>query len=118
MLAPARPSRAARASLAGARYAHRGLYDNSGDAPENSMRAFDAAAEKGYGIELDVRLSKDGQVVVFHDSGLSRMCGVDAAVASRTFAELAEMRLLGTAERIPRFGDFLAMVAGRAPLLV
>ena len=46
-------------------YAHRGLH--GGDIPENSLAAFRLAAEAGYGIELDLQLSRDGEVMVFHD---------------------------------------------------
>ena len=55
--------------------AHRGLHDIKKGIPENSMKAFEEAIKKGVAIELDVRLSKDGRVVVFHDKPLKRMCG-------------------------------------------
>jgi glycerophosphoryl diester phosphodiesterase len=54
-------------------YAHRGLW--GGDIPENSLRAFEAAAREGVGCELDVRVTADGKLVVFHDPTLKRMCG-------------------------------------------
>ena len=69
-------------------YAHRGLHDNKTDAPENSAKAMQLAVENGYGIELDVQLTKDEKVVVFHDATLKRMCGVDAKVNSMTYEEL------------------------------
>ena len=53
-------------------YAHRGLHDNASDAPENSLAAFRKAVEKGFGIELDVQLTKDGEVVVIHDETIDR----------------------------------------------
>ena len=59
--------------LCGRTYAHRGLHSLRNQVPENSLQAFTYAASRGYGIELDVRLSADGQVVVFHDDNLSRM---------------------------------------------
>ena len=46
--------------------AHRGLHDNEHGIPENSMAAFQRAVDKGYGIELDVHLTADNQLVVFH----------------------------------------------------
>ena len=94
--------------------AHRGLHTS---APENSMRAFEAAIEAGYAIETDVRLTKDGALVIFHDDGLLRMTGVNKKVIDCTAKELSEMRLNGTDE-IPLFSDFLKTLAGRAPLLL
>ena len=68
-------------------FAHRGLYDNNSEAPENSMAAFRRAVEHGYGIELDVQLSKDGVPVIFHDFDLARACGVSGLVRDYTFAD-------------------------------
>ena len=99
-------------------YAHRGLHDNATDAPENSMAAFRKAVEAGYGIELDVQLSKDRIPVVFHDETLRRVCGVEGKVRDYTFEELQQFRLCGTGERIPRFEDFLNLVDGRVPLII
>ncbi len=118
MLAPARPAPAMRALLGGRSFAHRGLYDNGGEAPENSLPAFAAAVEGGYAIELDIRLTADGEVVVFHDGSLERMCGLAMPVAALGLAELKELRLLGSRERVPLLSEVLALVAGRAPILV
>ncbi|MBQ9123308.1 MAG: hypothetical protein IJY10_07450, partial [Lachnospiraceae bacterium] len=66
-------------------YAHRGLHDNESEAPENSMAAFRKAVEGGYGIELDVQLTKDQVPVVFHDFTLQRMARMAGdAVADST----------------------------------
>lgn len=99
-------------------YAHRGLHDNKTDAPENSMRAFQKAVDAGFGIEMDVQLSKDGVPVVFHDYTLRRICGVEGKVSQRTFEELQQLSLCGTDQKIPRFEDVLKMVDGRVPLIV
>ncbi len=99
-------------------YAHRGLHTEDKSIPENSLAAFEAAASLGYGIELDVQLSKDGEVVVFHDDTLNRVCDVDARVDSRTLEELKELSLCGTEERIPTFKEVLDLVDGRGPLIV
>lgn len=99
-------------------YAHRGLFDNHSDLPENSLPAFLLAVKEGYGIELDVQLTKDGQVVVFHDNTLKRVCGVDAPVNSMTYEELKELSLFGTGERIPLLSEALRMVNGQVPLIV
>lgn len=104
--------------LNGAHYAHRGLHDNGGDAPENSMPAFKAAVDAGYGIELDIQMTKDGQVVVTHDFGLKRICGVDVQVNQLTYEELQQYTILNSQERIPLFTDFLKLVDGKVPLVV
>lgn len=99
-------------------YAHRGLHDNRTQAPENSMEAFRKAVEAGYGIELDVQLSKDKIPVVFHDFTLKRVCGAEGRVADYTFEELQQFRLCGSGQKIPGFEDFLKLVDGRVPLIV
>lgn len=100
-------------------YAHRGLYDNQRGIPENSLPAFRAAAEKGYGVELDVQLSSDGFVVVFHDDTLDRVCGVHGNVVDFTLADLRRMKLLNTGETIPLFTDVLAVLQrGAGPVIV
>lgn len=99
-------------------YAHRGLHDNETDAPENSMKAFAKAVEAGYGIEMDIQLSKDGVPVVFHDFTLDRICGVEGRVCDFTYEELQEYRLCNSEERIPEFEEVLKLVGGRVPLIV
>lgn len=97
-------------------YAHRGLW--GGEVPENSLAAFALAADRGFAIELDVQLSKDGTVMVFHDYTLTRMCGKDVLLADLTEGELRACRLGNTDERIPTFAEVLALVDGRVPLLI
>ncbi len=99
-------------------YAHRGLFDNDGGVPENSMAAFDMAVKNGYGIELDVQLTKDGEVVVFHDYDLKRACGVDAKLSDLTLDELQSYGLFGTEYKIPTLADVLDLVDKKVPLLV
>lgn len=101
-----------------ASYAHRGLHSKDKSVPENSLAAFSLAADKGYGIELDIQLTADEQVVVFHDDNLKRVCGVDKALCDCTYEELRKFRLHDTDERIPLFGDVLSLVGGRVPLIV
>lgn len=101
-------------------FAHRGLHDTAAEPPvaENSMTAFRRAIEAGYGIELDVRLSSDGVLVVFHDDTLTRVTGEEGRVDSRTAAELAALSLSGTTDGIPTLQEVLDEVRGRVPLLV
>ena len=99
-------------------YAHRGFHDNKTDAPENSLKAMRLAVENGYGIELDVQLTKDEKVVVFHDATLNRICGVDAKVNSMTYEELQQVQLLDSEEKIPLFSDVLKIIDGKVPLIM
>ena len=99
-------------------FAHRGLHDNAGDAPENSMAAFRKAVDAGYGMELDVHVTKDGVPVIFHDSGLERMCHADGEITDYTYEELEKFTLGNSREHIPRLEDLLLMVQGRVPLIV
>ena len=99
-------------------YAHRGLHDNKTEAPENSLRAFSRAVEAGYGIELDVQMTKDRVPVVFHDFTLKRICHREGRVSDYTYQELQAFRLCGSDQRIPRFEDVLKLVDGRVPLIV
>lgn len=101
--------------LRGWLYAHRGLHDGNVHVPENSMEAFRLAVENGYGMELDVQLTKDGQLVVHHDGNLKRVCGVDKNLRDVDYAALP---LLPDGSKIPLLSEVLAMVNGRAPIIV
>lgn len=118
LIMPRTVRRADHSALLGRYYAHRGLHDNNSDAPENSMAAFRKAIRHGYGMEMDVQLTRDGVPVVFHDQMLQRVCGAEGQVSDYTFEELQQFTLFGTAERIPRFADFLALVNGQVPIIV
>ena len=104
--------------ILGVHYAHRGLHDNETDAPENSLPAFQKAVDAGYGIELDVQMTADGQVVVTHDFHLKRICGADAQVNELTYQQLRDYPILKSQERIPLFTDVLKLVDGKVPLIV
>ena len=97
-------------------YAHRGLHDET--RPENSMSAFCAALEHGYGIELDVHLLADGNLAVIHDSLLKRTTGAEGRIEDLTTAQLQEYHLEGTSEVIPTFRQVLELYQGKAPLIV
>ena len=101
----------------GAPIAHRGLW-RSGGAPENSLAAFEAACKAGFGIELDVRLSADGEAMVFHDDTLERLTASAGLVEEQTADELQALRLLGSCETIPTLEEVLGLIDGRAPVLV
>lgn len=95
--------------------AHRGLY---GEYPENSISSFKYAIEKGFSIELDVRLTKDCKIIVFHDKDLMRVCGVDVNVSDFTYKQLCVFSLGNSNEKIPLLSDVLKLVNGKVPLLI
>ena len=97
-------------------YAHRGLHEPG--VPENSMAAFCAAKEHGYGIELDIHLMKDGNLAVIHDSSLRRTAGANVRIEDLTALQLEDYRLEGTDEKIPLFSQVLELFNGEAPLIV
>lgn len=99
--------------------AHRALHDLALKRPENSRAAVAAAVEAGYGIELDLQLTSDGQAVVFHDYDLERLTGQPGPVRQITAARAGAIALAGgDGEGIPTLAEILALVAGRVPLLI
>lgn len=107
-------------------FAHRGLHSDKDGVPENSLEAFRRACEAGYGIELDVQLTADGEVVVVHDADLARVVGDARPISAVTLAELKDAPLLiggkkpvaAKAQYIPTLAEVLDVVAGRVPLIV
>ena len=103
-------------SYRGVNFAHRGLHGEG--RAENSLSAFAAARDAGFGIELDVRLSADGEMVVFHDDTLTRVAGIDKRVDELTLEELKKCRLLDTDDTVPTLREVLDLIDGRVPLLI
>jgi glycerophosphoryl diester phosphodiesterase len=97
-------------------FAHRGFHGPG--VPENSLAAFSAAIDAGAGIECDVRLTSDSQVVVFHDHDLRRLCASALTVEATAAAALTKQRLFDTGEHIPLLRDLLELVSGKAPILI
>lgn len=97
-------------------YAHRGLHSET--VPENSLKAFQNAVENGYGIELDVQLSKDGEVMVFHDYTLNRMTERKGKLCDLTASELKTVSLKNTDQTIPTLSEVLTLVDGKIPILI
>uniref|UniRef100_UPI004055C60D glycerophosphodiester phosphodiesterase family protein n=1 Tax=Agathobacter sp. TaxID=2021311 RepID=UPI004055C60D len=118
MIAPRMTNKPDRTPFFNVHYAHRGLFDNNSDAPENSLAAFKKAVDAGYGIELDVQLSKDKKLVVFHDATLKRMCGAEGNVWDYTLEELRQFKLLSSNETIPTFEEFLKIADGKVPFIL
>jgi glycerophosphoryl diester phosphodiesterase len=106
------------AAFLGAPIAHRGLHDRAAGVIENSPAAFAAAIAAGYGIEMDIQMSADGEAMVFHDHELPRLTGAPGLVHDYDAAALGRMTLIGSADTVPTLAEVLALVAGRAPLLI
>ena len=119
-IAPGRYTAGAQKPFTGRNFAHRGLHSGDHIIPENTMPAFRAAIENGYGIELDVQLTRDEQVIVFHDHDLKRACGNknESRICDLTYAQLSEIPLFGSTETAPLFTDVLKTINGRIPLIV
>ena len=116
LIAPGRHAGKNTAPLLNRDYAHRGLWN--AQRPENSLTAFAAARDAGYGIELDVHLTADGHLVVHHDDSLKRMCGKDITIGASTVKEVCACRLKDTDERVPTFDEVLDVVGGKIPMIV
>lgn len=102
----------------GAPIAHRGYHDRAAGRVENSLSAFRAAIEAGYGIECDIQPASDGTPMVFHDYDLRRLTGQPGRIAARTPEELQGLTLRGGSDGIPTLAAVLDLVAGRVPLLI
>lgn len=98
--------------------AHRGFHDLNDKRWENTLPAFEAAAQRGYAIECDVHLTSDGVPIIFHDHGLQRLTGTQGDIWQRTAAEMAALRIGGTGDHPPTLREMLDLVAGRVPLVV
>lgn len=102
--------------LAGASFAHRGLHGPG--APENSPAAIARAVDAGFPVEIDVRLSGDGRVMVIHDSDLRRLTGTAGCVEQTRSEDLRKLPLMGTREGIPAMEEVFRIAANRVPVLV
>ena len=118
LTAPGRSKPEQKAPFLGANIAHRGLHTLDKSVPENSLPAFRAAVERGYGVEFDVHITADGALAVFHDDTLSRMCGDDRCIDELTLAELAQHTLAGTEEKIPLLSEVLETIGGKTPIVL
>lgn len=118
ILHPGRYTRGQKAMLYGVNHAHRGLHTPDKSIPENSLLAFRAAVAAGYGIELDIQLSRDGEVMVFHDDTLPRVCGKEGRVDDYTLKQLLRFHLCGTEEKIPLLREVLDIVDGKVPMII
>ena len=95
--------------------AHRGMFDNI-KIPENSIAAFKKALKYNYSIELDVQLTKDNVLVVFHDKNLKRMTGIDKLIEDSNYDEIKKLKLLNTKEYIPTLDEVLNLIDNKVLL--
>jgi len=105
-------------NLAKRSYAHRGFHDNEGGVPENTLAAFKKAKELGYGIEMDLQLSKDKKLVVFHDDTLLRAATKDERIYELDYEELKKIKIFESDETIPLFSEVLSVIGGSVPLII
>ncbi len=103
--------------LTGRPIAHRGLHDAAKGVIENTLAAAEAAVAESFAIECDVQMSADGEVFVFHDDGLDRLTDATGRVIEKSAAEMRRARIAGSDESPPTFAEFLALVAGRTPIV-
>lgn len=96
-------------------FAHRGVHNVY---PENSLPAFQSAVDLNLAIELDVHLSSDGQVVVFHDDNLSRMTGANEFIKFLTYEQIKQYKLDNTECVIPTLKEVFNLVKGKVPILI
>ncbi len=96
--------------------AHRGLHNE--EAPENSLLSFELAIAEKVAIELDIQLTKDGEIIVFHDDDLKRLCQKPSFIRDSFSRELMEQKIGGTSQKIPSLKKVLSLVQGSVPLLI
>lgn len=96
---------------------HRGYYNNI-DIPENSILAFKKSVDLKYAIELDLMLTQDEEIIVFHDKSLLRLCGINKNIKDVDSSFIKEMRLLNTKEKIPFLKEVLEEIDGKVPLII
>lgn len=96
--------------------AHRGLHNNK--YLENTIESFENAINNGYPIELDVHLVKGGDIVVFHDDNLKRMCGINKRINKLTLPQIKKLRLFDGTSTIPTLKEVIDIVQGKVPILI
>lgn len=115
---PTRSRKAAMSPFTQTIIAHRGLFDNEGDAPENTLPAFKKAITGNYGIELDVQLSADHVPIVHHDFSLKRLAHSPEKIITKTAQELGTYPLCASTATIPTLQEVLDLVDGQVPLII
>ncbi len=86
--------------------------------PENSIPAFKEAINRNYGIEFDVRMTKDGELIVFHDQNGRRLLGVDLKIKDMTYDEILKFSLCDGEYKVSRLEDVLDLIEGKVLVLI
>ncbi len=97
---------------------HRGLHDLNNLRWENTLPAFQAAVDAGFAIECDVHLTKDNQVIVFHDNDLKRLANREGSISDLTLDEARQLKIGTTNDHAPSLGEMLELVKGRVPIII
>lgn len=97
--------------------AHRGLHKGR-EIPENSLKAFKEAILNHYAIEFDINITKDNQIIVFHDENLYRLCGIKENIENIDYSFFKELKLYESSQYIPLFKEVLELVKGKVPLII
>ena len=92
---------------------HRGIYDNK-NIFENSLEAITKAKEKNYIVEIDIHITKDDQIVVFHDYNTKRITKKDMIIENNNYKDLNNQDIY----HIPLLEEVLELVNGKVPLLI
>ncbi len=100
------------------KYAHRGFHDKKQGIYENTLPAFKRACAYGYGIELDVQLTLDKELIVLHDFTLSRTCGINQKVCETSLKQLRSLNVFDSDCTIPTLAEVLSLVNGQVPLII
>lgn len=95
---------------------NRGL--DNGDTPENSIKAFKQAIDKSYAIELDVQITKDKKLIVFHDDDLSRLTNDNRKLKDVNYEELKDLKFENTNETNPTLEEVVQLVNNQVPLII
>ena len=98
--------------------AHRGLHDAAASVIENTPSAAAAALEAGYGIEVDLQPSADGEAMVYHDYTLDRLTEASGAIENFSAAALKRIAFKGTTDRMMTLGDLVDLIGGRTTLVL
>ena len=89
--------------------AHRGIHNKY---RENTIEAFRRAIIEGYTIELDVHLTTDNKVIVYHDDNLKRLTGINKEIKKCTYKEIIDII------EVPTLDEVLNLVKGKVPLII